>query len=347
MTSRFERAIDAIDAANAADPHQITVRGRTGPKEILHAELVTEWVRDLAPDAGEELLLAARGHHLRRWTVPRASAPAGGSGYLRWRKNLHEQHATELGPILTDAGYDQTTIARVQTIVRKQGLGRDPEVQTLEDALCLVFLETQLAEIATRLGPDKLVSVIQKTAKKMSPAGLEAIARVPLDDADRARLERGRTGGAGAPLPRRTRRQAWAELGDGRADIERIGPYGDNFHGRDEYVRSCARRSRLRLRAPCRTVMRRPDHRRRARRDGGRGSRSVAHRRGDRLRRRRRFHHASPCICRSPSSADEVRPCRARMLSTNAMRARDTRRIVPTGTRHTTRPPCRRGRAAG
>ena len=29
-------------------------------------------------------------------------------------------------------------------------LGRDAEVQTLEDALCLVFLETQLAEIAAR-----------------------------------------------------------------------------------------------------------------------------------------------------------------------------------------------------
>ena len=205
VTSRFERAIAAIDAANAEDLHQITVRGRSGPKEILHAELVTEWVRDLAPDAGEELLFAARGHHLRRWTVPRASAPAGRSGYLRWRKNLHEQHATELGAILSEAGYDDVTIARVQAIVRKQGLERDPEVQTLEDALCLVFLETQLAEIAARLEPDKLVSVIQKTAKKMSPAGLEAIARVPLDDADRARARtRRRTRGAGASLPRRT-----------------------------------------------------------------------------------------------------------------------------------------------
>jgi ketosteroid isomerase-like protein len=238
VTSRFERAIAAIDAANAEDPHQITVRGRTGPKEILHAELVTKWVRDLAPDASEELLLAARGHHLRRWTVPRASAPAGRSGYLRWRKSLHEQHATELGAILSEAGYDDAAIARVQTIVRKQGLGRDAEVQTLEDALCLVFLETQLAEIAARLEPDKLVSVIQKTAKKMSPAGLEAIARVPLDDADRARLER--AVGPAAPVHRylvALARQAWDELAATVApDVERIGPYGDDFHGRDEYV---------------------------------------------------------------------------------------------------------------
>ncbi len=238
VTSRFERAIAAIDAANAEDPHQITVRGRTGPKEILHAELVTEWVRELAPDAGEELLLAGRGHHLRRWTVPRASAPAGRSGYLRWRKNLHEQHATELGAILGDAGYDDAAIARVQAIVRKQGLGHDPDVQTLEDALCLVFLETQLAEIAARLEPDKLVTVIQKTAKKMSPAGLDAIARVPLDDADRARLQR--AVGPAAPVHRYLDAlavQAWDDLtGSLAPDIERIGPYGDDFHGRDGYV---------------------------------------------------------------------------------------------------------------
>jgi ketosteroid isomerase-like protein len=238
LTSRFELAIAAIDAANAEDPHVITVRGRTGPKEILHAELVTEWVRDLTPDASEELLLAARGHHLRRWTVPRASAPAGRSGYLRWRKDLHEQHATELGAILADAGYDDTAIARVQTIVRKQGLGRDPEVQALEDALCLVFLETQLGEIAARLDPDKLVSVIQKTAKKMSPDGLDAIARVPLDDADRAILAR--AVGPAASVHRyldALARQAWDDLTATVApDIERIGPYGDNFHGRDAYI---------------------------------------------------------------------------------------------------------------
>ena len=76
-SERFARAIAAIDAGNAHDPNVVTVRGRTGPKEILHAELVTEWVAQLRPDASEPLLLAARGHHFRRWTVPRASAPAG------------------------------------------------------------------------------------------------------------------------------------------------------------------------------------------------------------------------------------------------------------------------------
>lgn len=173
---RFEGAIAAIDAANADDPNTITVRGELRPKELAHAELVTEWVVTLRPGASEELLLAARAHHLRRWNLPRTSYPPGRAGYLRWRRDLHEQHATEVGEILAGVGYDTETIDRVQNLVRKRGLGRDPEVQTLEDALCLVFLETQFHDMVERLDPEKLHGVVEKTVKKMSP---EAIARVP------------------------------------------------------------------------------------------------------------------------------------------------------------------------
>jgi uncharacterized protein DUF4202 len=176
VPDRFDRAIAAIDAANADDPNTIVVRGRPRPKELAHAELVSGWVVVLRPDASEALRLAARAHHLRRWTVPRSSAPAGRSGYLRWRRDLHEQHAREVGEILTSVGYDDGTIARVQDLVRKRGLGKDPEVQTLEDALCLVFLETQFHDLAARLDPEKLDGVVDKTLKKMSPA---AVARVP------------------------------------------------------------------------------------------------------------------------------------------------------------------------
>jgi GTP cyclohydrolase I len=37
-----------------------------------------------------------------------------------------------------------------------------------------VFLETQFDELIERLGDDKTIDVLRKTAKKMSPAGLEA-----------------------------------------------------------------------------------------------------------------------------------------------------------------------------
>src|SRR3974390_3367511 len=102
-SERLLAAFAAIDDANRADPTTITVRDRTGPKEIVHSELVLEWVRELAPHADEALLLAARGHHLRRWTRPRSTEPAGRAGYLRWRKALHDQHARELGELLVGA----------------------------------------------------------------------------------------------------------------------------------------------------------------------------------------------------------------------------------------------------
>lgn len=235
---RFARAVAAIDAANGADPNVVSVRDRRGPKEVVHAELVTEWVRRLRPDASEPLLLAARGHHLRRWTVPRSSYPAGRAGYLRWRKALHEQHARELGALLHDAGYDSATVGRVQAIVRKERLASDPEVQTLEDALCLVFLEAQLADVASRLEPATLRRVLAKTATKMSDAGRAAIAELELGDDARAVLDA--VIGVAAPVHAYLDALAqhdWRALAATLAvDVERMGPYGDVYRGRDEYA---------------------------------------------------------------------------------------------------------------
>jgi hypothetical protein len=189
---RFEQAVAAIDAANADDPHTVEVRGERRPKEQAHAERMTEWVRRLDPTADEAQLLAARAHHLRRWSMPRSSYPAGRAGYLRWRTALRKQHAAEVGVLLTDAGYDPATVERVQAIVDKEGLasGADPAVQVHEDALCLVFLETQLAATTDQVGDEKMVEVIQKTVRKMSPAGLAHVASIPMRDHDRALLER-------------------------------------------------------------------------------------------------------------------------------------------------------------
>src|SRR5256885_11503694 len=48
----------------------------------------------------------------------------------------------------------------------KDGLATDPAVQTHEDALCLVFLETQLLDLADQLGDAKTIDVIRKTADR-------------------------------------------------------------------------------------------------------------------------------------------------------------------------------------
>jgi Domain of unknown function (DUF4202) len=152
--------------------------------------MATAWVRRLRPDAGEALLLAARAHHLRRWAVPRADYPDGRAGYLRWKRDLQARHAADVARILDAVGYDAGTIERVAAIVRKRGLGRDPDVQALEDALCLVFIETQFSDLAARLEPDKMVDVVRKTLAKMSDdAKVHALA-LDLAPDDRAVIER-------------------------------------------------------------------------------------------------------------------------------------------------------------
>jgi hypothetical protein len=188
---RLEATLDAIDAANADDPNRVELRGCSRPKELAHAELASDWVRVLAPDVSDALLLAARAHHIRRWELPRSDYPDGKAGYHRWRRELQKRHAAHVGDILSEQGYDAETRARVQAIIRKQGLGSDPEVQTFEDALCLVFIETQLGSLRDRLADDeKLMEVIRKTAAKMSAPALAHIGELPLDEHDLALIER-------------------------------------------------------------------------------------------------------------------------------------------------------------
>jgi hypothetical protein len=188
---RLATALAAIDAANADDPHTIVVGGATRPKELTHAEMMTRWVRRLSPGCSDEQLIAARAHHLRRWALPRDDYPRDRAGYLRWRTALQRQHAEDVAAIMGDAGYDDASIERVQAIVRKRGLGRDPEVQVHEDALCLVFLETQFDELTASLDDEaKMVEILRKTAAKMSPAGLAAARTLPLSPAGAALLGR-------------------------------------------------------------------------------------------------------------------------------------------------------------
>ena len=196
---RFERAVAAIDAANADDPNRIEVEGEPQPKELAHARMMSAWVRRLDPAASEALLLAARAHHVRRWTIPRGSFPAGRSGYLRWRAQLRAFHADEARRLLSSAGYDDATIERVRQIVLKQGLTRDPattdpDVQTFEDGLSLVFLETQFAELTSRIGDEeKMARIIARTLRKMSQRGREAAQALAYGEAERAILERAAT----------------------------------------------------------------------------------------------------------------------------------------------------------
>jgi hypothetical protein len=177
-----------IDAANAADPNVIEWRDEQWPRAQIQGVLATEWVNALDAEASDEVLLAARAHHVRRWAIARDSYPDNRSGYLRWRRALKDVHAEVVGELLPAAGIDGDAVARVAALVRKEGLGRDPEMQLLEDAICLTFLETQFEELAARLDDDRLVSTVKKTAIKMSDHAVTLIAQARISDEARATL---------------------------------------------------------------------------------------------------------------------------------------------------------------
>lgn len=173
--NRFATALRRFDEENARDPHAEQVAGVAHPRELLYAQWLTDWVLKLCPAASEELRLAARCQHLCRWMVPRDSYPLTRAGYLKWREGLKHIHAQKAGEILREVGYSEEVITRVQGLNLKKDFPHDAEGLVLEDALCLVFLEHQFGDLASKTAEEKMISVVQKTWKKMTP-GAHAVA---------------------------------------------------------------------------------------------------------------------------------------------------------------------------
>lgn len=172
--SRFDDALRRFDEANAEDPNTQLVNGQPLPKELVYVQRMSARLAAFAPDAPETVKLAARAQHIRRWEVPRDSYPEGRAGYLKWRTDLYKRHAELAGEIMGDVGYDPDVIDRVQTLLRKRGLKTDRDVQLLEDVICLVFLEHYFHDFARKHDEEKLISIVQKTWKKMSDRAHEA-----------------------------------------------------------------------------------------------------------------------------------------------------------------------------
>ena len=177
-SGRYAGAIARFDAANAEDPNTESAGGAAEPKELVYARRMSAMLERFAPDAPEAVRLAVRCQHIRRWDIPRASYPRTPEGYQAWRARLLEHHAELATAILREAGYDEGMIARVASIVRKERLKKDPEAQLLEDVAALVFLEHYVAGFVAG-HPDyseaKLRDILQKTFRKMSPRGRDAV----------------------------------------------------------------------------------------------------------------------------------------------------------------------------
>ena len=187
---KFNQAIARFDAANSEDPNKESFDGAPHPKELLYARRMTAWLDKLEPDASEALRLAARCQHIRRWTIARSDYPDGRAGYLKWRATLAKFHAETAGKILRDVGYDADTIAHVQPLLKKENLKGDPDAQLLEDVICLVFLENYFADFAHKHDEQKLIEILRKTWKKMSPRAQKAALELNIPPAARRIVEK-------------------------------------------------------------------------------------------------------------------------------------------------------------
>jgi hypothetical protein len=168
---KLQAAIELFDDYNKTDPHVITWDGIAYPQEYFLALKLHEWVVKLAPAAGEELLLASRCQHIGRWEIPRDQYPDGREAYLQWRKDLAKYHAEVATSILNDVGYEEGRIERVRQIILKQKIKVDAEVQVMENALCLVFLQFQYEDFYPKHEPEKLINILKRSLLKMDAHG--------------------------------------------------------------------------------------------------------------------------------------------------------------------------------
>jgi hypothetical protein len=178
----------AIDAANAEDPNNIDWHGVNLPRSLIQGQRASCWLSKLVPDAGDALRIAARAHHLRRWAIARTDYPEGRPGYLKWRRELKAASAASLNGLLEPLGVSADIRHRAGDLVQRVGLGTDPDAQAVEDAACLVFLETDFEPLLAKLGRDKTADAVRKTLKKMSPEAIGLGVEATPDGAAKALL---------------------------------------------------------------------------------------------------------------------------------------------------------------
>jgi hypothetical protein len=182
QSEKFKKAIQLFDTANSLDPNKEIFEGNEFPKELLYAERMTNQLNKFAPNSSEALQLTVRCQHICRWEIPRDSYEMNRVGYLTWRKDLKDFHAKKAAGILKDVGYDDQTTADVEFLLLKKQLKKNADTQTLEDVVCLVFLEFYFSKFSEKYSEEKLIDIVQKTWKKMSEKGHKAALELKLPE---------------------------------------------------------------------------------------------------------------------------------------------------------------------
>ena len=173
MQTQLDTLFTLIDDANDADPILESDGDSEVPRALLYGRRMSKCLETLRPDAPFELRIAIRAQHICRWHIPRDSYPVGRSGYLKWRKDLARHHASLTAELMRPLAIDEASIERVQHLLQKKNRRHDADTQALEDVASLVFLQYYLADLCRQQEDEKMISIIAKTWRKMSPRGHE------------------------------------------------------------------------------------------------------------------------------------------------------------------------------
>lgn len=168
MSDKLEQVLAAIDDVNRADPNTELFQGNQMGKALIYGKRMSACLDHYWPDADPLLQIAVRAQHIKRWHIPRASYPAGRSGYLQWRKALGQFHAETTAEIMRENGFSEPECQQAATMIRKEKLKTDTDSQTLENVACLVFLQHYFEDFAAKHPEDKMILILQKTWRKMS-----------------------------------------------------------------------------------------------------------------------------------------------------------------------------------
>jgi len=179
---KFKKAMGAFDQYNSKDPNIEILNGQPMPKELLYAQRMTQRLLLYEPDSSVYLQLAAHSQHIGRWEIARSSYPIDKKGYLQWRNKLKEHHAAITEHILKTCGYDESIIEKVKALLLKKNLTTNLDTQTLEDVICLVFLEYYVEEFAAKHADEKVIDILRKTIKKMSVKAIQSVEELPLSN---------------------------------------------------------------------------------------------------------------------------------------------------------------------
>ena len=144
--TNFEIAIALIDKKNAEDINSIHLHDALFSKELLYSKRMSQKLLQFKGGASEELQIAARAQHICRWKITRNEFPMDRVGYLKWRETLKRMHAEITSEILKEVGYPK-------------------------DVICLVFLDYYFEAFSEKHEEEKIISILQKTWKKMSSEG--------------------------------------------------------------------------------------------------------------------------------------------------------------------------------